>query len=138
MPTPRRTAPGRARQPPTNGACAEPDLAATVRLPPGNPVPCQNLEAAPTTCVYALEQPGDDHAVAARLLYCNRHAENFVAARLLLPRDRDVLACRRNKHRTELAGKRWAVEHEGPLARGAEAERLIERARAWAELHPLH
>jgi hypothetical protein len=37
-----------------------------------------------------------------------------------------------------LAGKRWAVEHEGPLARGAEAERLIERARAWAELHPLH
>jgi hypothetical protein len=31
-----------------------------------------------------------------------------------------------NKHRTELAGKRWAVEHEGPLARGAEAERLID------------
>jgi hypothetical protein len=35
-----------------------------------------------------------------------------------------------------MAGKRWAGEQEGPLARGAEAERLIERAKAWAEMHP--
>ena len=66
---------------------------------------------------------------------CDRHAESLVAARWLLPRDRDVLARRRDKHRTELAGKRWAGEPQGPLARGAEAERLIERARAWAQTH---
>ena len=36
---------------------------------PRQPCTVPNLEAAPTTCVFALEQPGDDHAVAARLLY---------------------------------------------------------------------
>jgi hypothetical protein len=51
------------------------------------------------------------------------------------PRDRDVLARRRDRHRTELSGTRWAGEHEGPLARGAAAERLVERAKAWAATH---
>jgi hypothetical protein len=34
-----------------------------------------------------------------------------------------------------VAVKRWAGEQEGPLARGAAAEKLIERAKAWAEQH---
>ncbi len=67
---------------------------------------------------------------------CDRHADTLVAPRLLLPRDRDALARRRGKRRTELAGQRWAGEQEGPLARGVAAERLIRRAKAWADRHP--
>jgi len=67
---------------------------------------------------------------------CQQHAEQLVAPRALLPRDRDALHRRREQHRTELAGQRWAGEQEGPLARGAAAERLIERALAWAQRHP--
>jgi hypothetical protein len=67
---------------------------------------------------------------------CNQHADQLLAARPLLPRDYDVLARRRDKLRTELAGRRWAGEQEGPLARGAEADRLVERALAWAATHP--
>ncbi len=63
---------------------------------------------------------------------CDRHADQLIAARPLLPRDRDVLSRRRDQKRTELAGKRWAGEQEGPLARGAAAERLVGRANAWA------
>ena len=61
---------------------------------------------------------------------CDRHADQLIAARPLLPRDRDLLNRRRDRHRTELAGRRWAGEQEGPLARGAAAERLVERAKA--------
>jgi hypothetical protein len=67
---------------------------------------------------------------------CEQHAGQLVAARALLPRDRDTLHRRRDRHRPELAGRRWAGEQEGPLARGAAAERLIERAQAWAQRHP--
>lgn len=67
---------------------------------------------------------------------CEQHAQQLIAARALLPRDRDVLHRRRDRHRTEIAGKRWAGEQEGPLARGAAAERLVERAKAWAAAHP--
>jgi hypothetical protein len=63
---------------------------------------------------------------------CDGHAAELIAARPLLPRDRDVLARRQDRHRTEIAGQRWAGEQEGPLARGVAAERLVERARAWA------
>jgi hypothetical protein len=42
---------------------------------------------------------------------------------------------RRDKRRIQFAGHRWAGEHEGPLARGAAAGRLVERAKAWAEQH---
>jgi hypothetical protein len=63
---------------------------------------------------------------------CDRHADQLVAARPLMLRDRDVLSQRRDQERTELAGKRWAGEQEGPIARGAAAGRLIERANTWA------
>ena len=66
---------------------------------------------------------------------CAQHVDQLTAARALLPRDRDVLDRRRDKRRTQLAGHRWAGEQESPLARGAAAERLIERAKAWAERH---
>ena len=66
---------------------------------------------------------------------CDRHAFELIAARPLLSRDCDVLERRRDKHRTQMAGQRWAGEQEGPLARGAAAERLVEQARAWAERH---
>jgi hypothetical protein len=67
---------------------------------------------------------------------CQQHAELLVAPRALIPRDCDALHRRREQHRTVLAGQRWAGELEGPLARGAAAERLIERAQAWAHRHP--
>ncbi len=68
---------------------------------------------------------------------CRRHADDLIAPRPLLPRDRDALHRRRDQHRTEMAGQRWAGEQEGPVARGAAAERLVELARAWAVEHPL-
>jgi hypothetical protein len=67
---------------------------------------------------------------------CDRHTEQLIAPRPLLPRDRDVLNRRRDQRRTELAGRRWAGEQEGPLARGTAAERLVERAQQWAAAHP--
>ena len=67
---------------------------------------------------------------------CEQHVAQLIAARALLPRDRDALSRRRDKRRTELSGRRWAGEQEGPLARGAAAERLVERAAAWAQRHP--
>jgi hypothetical protein len=68
---------------------------------------------------------------------CDRHAGDLIAPRPLLPRDLDALRRRRDQHRTEMAGQRWAGEQEGPVARGAAAERLVERARAWEAGHPL-
>jgi hypothetical protein len=67
---------------------------------------------------------------------CDRHGDDLIARRSLLPRDRHVLNRRRDTRRTELAGHRWAGAQEGPLARGAAADRLIERANAWAAAHP--
>jgi hypothetical protein len=73
------------------------------------------------------------HSRTAWLAFaCDRHADNLIAPRRLLPRDRDALNRRRDKRRTELAGHRWAGEQEGPLARGAAAEKLVERAKSWA------
>jgi hypothetical protein len=66
---------------------------------------------------------------------CDRHADELIAPQRLLPRDRDVLDRRRDRRRTESAGRRWAGEQEGPLARGAAAVRLVERAKAWAAAH---
>ena len=67
---------------------------------------------------------------------CDRHAGQLIAPRALLPRDRDVLNRRRDQKRTELSGRRWAGEREGPLARGRDAVTLVARARSWAVAHP--
>jgi hypothetical protein len=69
---------------------------------------------------------------------CHAHADQLIAALALLPRDRDALNRRRDQRRTQLAGRRWAGEQEGPLARGVAAERLVEQAKNWAVRHPPH
>jgi hypothetical protein len=67
---------------------------------------------------------------------CDAHAEQLIAARALLPRDRDRLRTRQERERTELDGKRWAGLRDGPLARGRAADDLMTRARVWAAAHP--
>lgn len=97
-----------------------------------------NDVTAPSACqseptmvgLWMYRRPSGQRAVW-RGFTCDAHAEQLLGTRPLLPRDRDVLARRRDRHRTELAGRRWAGEHEGPLARGAEADQLVERALAW-------
>lgn len=80
-------------------------------------------------------KPGRRRAVW-RGFACDAHADRLLGARPLLPRDRDVLARRREAQRVEVAGERWAGEREGPLARGAEADELVARAVAWVAAHP--
>jgi hypothetical protein len=60
---------------------------------------------------------------------CDQHADDLIATRPLLPRDRDALNRRRDKRRTELAGHRRASEQEGLSLvgrRGREARRAGE------------
>lgn len=68
---------------------------------------------------------------------CDVHASELIAPRRLLPRDRARLMRRQDKRSTLMDGRRWEGEDEGPVAVGSAAERLVERARAWAEAHPL-
>lgn len=97
----------------------------------------------PSTCtgevvvvgLVLVGKPGKRRAVW-RGFACRVHAHCLIAARPLLPRDRDVLARRREEQHVEMAGHRWAGEREGPLARGREADELIERSIAWVEAHP--
>ena len=93
----------------------------------------------PTHCQVEPTRVGLWYAAHGRTVWlgfaCTRHADQLIAARPLLPRDRDMLERRRDRRRTELSGRRWAGEREGPLARGAAAERLVQRARAWALRH---
>ena len=93
----------------------------------------------PTSCPAEPTMAGLWYAAHGRTVWlgfaCPEHAEQLIAARPLLPRDRDALERRRDRRSTELSGRRWAGEREGPLARGVAAERLVERARAWAERH---
>jgi hypothetical protein len=94
---------------------------------------------APTSCQAQPTVAGLWYSAHGRSVWlgfaCDRHADELIAPRRLLPRDRDVLDRRRDRRRTELAGRRWAGEEEGPLARGAAAVRLVERAKAWAAAH---
>jgi hypothetical protein len=93
----------------------------------------------PTHCEAEPSMAGLWFAAHGRTVWlgfaCEQHADHLIAARPMLPRDRDVLLRRCDQRRTELAGKRWAVEREGPLARGAAAERLVQQAKTWAERH---
>jgi hypothetical protein len=94
---------------------------------------------APTACHAEPVVAGLGFATRGRTAWlgfgCDQHAAMLIAPRALLPRDRDVLKRRRDRRRTERAGQRWAGEQEGPLARRAAAERLVERAKAWAATH---
>ena len=61
---------------------------------------------------------------------CTEHVDQIDAARLLLPRDDTVRQAWLEQHRRALAGRRW--EPPKPLATGADAKILHERALAWA------
>ena len=95
---------------------------------------------APTGCERPATVAGLRYSERGRTTWlgfaCDQHAEHLIAPRALLPRDRDVLTRRQDRQRTELGGRRWAGEREGPLARGRDAVALLERARAWAAVHP--
>lgn len=103
----------------------------------------QSAVLAPSSCMaeptnvglVVVGKPGQRRSVW-RGFACDQHAAVLLAARPLLPRDRDVLARRREKRRVLLSGRRYAGEDEGPLARGRAADELAERARAWAAAHP--
>lgn len=97
------------------------------------PDSCTNEPTHAGLCFYGA--PGSRRAIWLGFA-CPAHVHQLVAARLLLPRDRDVLDRRRDQQRTELAGRRWAGERDAPLARGKEADDLLARARAWAVAHP--
>jgi hypothetical protein len=68
----------------------------------------------PTDCLFEPTVAGLWYAAHGRTAWlgfaCDQHAAELIAARLLLPRDRDVLERRRHRHRTEMAGRRWAGE----------------------------
>ncbi len=96
---------------------------------------------APTACKAAATSAGLRYSEQDRTVWlgfaCDVHADQLIAARALLPRDRDVLRTRQDRERTELDGKRWAGLRDGPLARGRAAEQLVARAQEWAAAHPL-
>ncbi len=95
---------------------------------------------APTSCEAEPTVAGLWYAAYSRTTWlgfaCDTHADELIAPRPLLPRDRAVLDSRWDRHRTEVAGRRWSGEAEGPLARGAAAQRLVEGAEDWAQRHP--
>ena len=71
----------------------------------------------PTSCEAEPTVTGLWYAAHGRTAWlgfaCPRHADQLIAPRPMLPRDRDVLARRQDRHRTEIAGQRWAGEQEG-------------------------
>jgi hypothetical protein len=77
--------------------------------------------------------PAPGHTAIA--FACDEHRGELTAPRRLLDRDRATLARRAEQTRRGLAGEPgW--EPDPPLATGAAARALIERARAWAQQHP--
>jgi hypothetical protein len=69
-----------------------------------------HCEAEPTVVGLVMFRRRDARRAAWRAFTCDRHADHLIAPRPLLPRDRDVLAWRRD-------------------------DRLVERARAWEQRH---
>jgi hypothetical protein len=66
---------------------------------------------------------------------CAAHVDLLVAPRVLLDRDRAELAARYERVRRTVEDKQpWVPP--GPLAVGADARRLLARARRWAQTHP--
>jgi hypothetical protein len=96
-------------------------------------------DLAPSTCEDAPTVVGLRFSPHDRTVWlgfaCDVHAQELIAPRVLLPRDRDVLHRRRALRSHESRGRRWAGLREGPLARGAAAEQLVDRALAWASRH---
>jgi hypothetical protein len=88
-----------------------------------------------TRCGLVLRQRFDGRPPEAWLAFaCDEHFGVLVAARELLDRDRAVLdEWRAEERHTSSAERPWRAPQ--PLATGAEAVALVERARRWAERH---
>ena len=95
-----------------------------------------NCDVEPTVTGLVLVGEAGKRRAVWRGFACEAHADQLLATRALLPRDRDVLARRREVERTLLSGRRWPGKREGPLARGHEADKLLARAADWARRHP--
>jgi hypothetical protein len=61
---------------------------------------------------------------------CTEHVDQIDAARPLLPRDDTIRQAWAEQHRRALAGRRF--EAPKPLATGADAKTLHQRAQEWA------
>lgn len=86
-----------------------------------------------TRCGLVLRERAHGRPAEAWLAFtCDEHVGQLVAPRELLVRDREVLdAWHAEERRTYSAERPWRPPQ--PLARGADALRLVERARWWAE-----
>jgi hypothetical protein len=85
-----------------------------------------------TRCGLVLrERPAGRPAEAWLVFACEAHAGDLIAARELLDRDRVVLGQWRAETARAEAGHPW--QRPEPLARGADAVQLVERAQRWAE-----
>lgn len=98
--------------------------------PGGRPEQCF---APVTRCGLLLRRRFDGKPPEAWLAFaCDGHADRLVAARDLLPRDREVLDRWWAEERREYTAERpW--QRPEPLATGGDAVQLVERARRWAE-----
>ena len=96
------------------------------------PSQCQ---AEPTVTGLVLVGEAGKRRSVWRGFACDAHACHLRAVRQLLPRDRDLLAARRESHRQAVAGSRWPGEREGALAWGRQADELLARAEEWAQRH---
>lgn len=96
--------------------------------PQGKPSQCW---APATRCGLIFHQMKGKPAEAWLAFACEQHAGKLIAARELLERDRAVLEHWRTEERREYSAQRpW--RRPQPLARGAGALQLVERARRWA------
>jgi hypothetical protein len=85
----------------------------------------------PTHCGVRLHRSPRRRQLECWLVFaCLDHIGEIEAARPLLPRDEAILQTWLEQHRRALAGRRW--ERPTPLATGADAQTLYERALAWA------
>jgi hypothetical protein len=85
----------------------------------------------PTHCGVRLHRPPERRQLECWLVFaCRDHIGEIDAARPLLPRDEALLQRWSEQRDRALAGRRW--ERPQPLATGADAKTLYERALAWA------
>lgn len=101
---------------------------------PGCIVAVSGFVGTPTTCERPVTHAGlvqFTSPVSVFLMFaCTEHADRLIGSRLMLERDQAELDQRRQAHQDALQGRPF--EHVQPLAVGSAAERLVERARAWA------
>jgi hypothetical protein len=97
--------------------------------PQGQPRQCSTPA---TRCGLILHRMKGKPAETWLAFACEQHASGLTAARDLLDRDRAVLEQWRSEQQREYSAQQpW--RRPQPLARGADALQLVERARRWVE-----